>query len=68
VGVNGLLYRAGSVSDLARKVAALVDDSELRARLGSAPRTKVLSEYTIEGMVAGFREAVAYCVERRGRG
>ncbi len=35
-GVDGLLFELGSASDLADKMAALVEDAELRARLAGA--------------------------------
>lgn len=45
-GETGLLVDAGDVADLARQVRRLVDDTELRARLGQAARLRVEREFT----------------------
>lgn len=37
-GVDGFLYRAGDVDDLARRISALSDDRPLRERMGEAGR------------------------------
>jgi glycosyltransferase involved in cell wall biosynthesis len=44
-GVTGLLFDPGSAADLARKVDGLLDDRELRRRLGEAGRRRFEEHY-----------------------
>lgn len=45
-GRDGLLARPGDPSHLAGRLRTLIEDPDLRARMGSAGRTKVLAERT----------------------
>ncbi|HQE31685.1 MAG TPA: glycosyltransferase, partial [Propionibacteriaceae bacterium] len=40
-GVNGYLYKPGKLKELRKHVATLVDDADLRARLGAQARAGV---------------------------
>ena len=52
--VSGLLVDAGEASQLARALAALVQDGALRARLGEAAREYVRPRFGIDGYVASI--------------
>ena len=52
-GVNGLLVPAGDARALAEAMACLIDDRELRERLGRNARDSV-SEFTPDGVAARF--------------
>ncbi len=53
-GVNGLLVDAGNSTQLARALATLVNDSQLRSRLGSAAKAFVLPRFGVDGYVASI--------------
>jgi glycosyltransferase involved in cell wall biosynthesis len=46
-GVNGYLARPQDVEDLAAGIAFLLDDAELRQRMGAMSREKIIREYAI---------------------
>jgi glycosyltransferase involved in cell wall biosynthesis len=50
-GLNGLLVQPSDVDDLGRNMVRLAADKQLRTRIGSAGRERVLSEYTTERMI-----------------
>jgi glycogen synthase len=50
-GLNGLLFEPGEVGDLARNMARLASDKELRTQLGPAGRQRVVCEYTTDRMI-----------------
>jgi glycosyltransferase involved in cell wall biosynthesis len=52
--VSGLLVDAGDASQLARALAALVQDGALRARLGTAARAYVRPRFGVDGYVASI--------------
>jgi glycosyltransferase involved in cell wall biosynthesis len=54
----GILIPPGNVTALAQAMRRLIDDEELRHRLGEAARRRVLAEYTIERMTE--RTVVVY--------
>jgi glycosyltransferase involved in cell wall biosynthesis len=43
---EGILFRPEDADDLARKLRRLIDDSDLRSKLGNAARTKIESGHT----------------------
>ena len=53
-GVNGLLVDAGNSTQLARALATLVNDRQLRSRLGSAAKAFVLPRFGVDGYVASI--------------
>ncbi len=57
-GQTGLVVPAGRRAALARAIARLLADDELRVRLGEAAR-RAVSAYTYEAMAAGFDRALA---------
>ncbi|MCI0730668.1 MAG: glycosyltransferase family 4 protein [Chloroflexi bacterium] len=71
-GENGLLFTPGDPEDLARKIARLVEDPELRSKLAYAGRQTVRERFTLTKMmdeIESFLQEVA-CVsteEKAGR-
>jgi glycosyltransferase involved in cell wall biosynthesis len=53
-GVTGVLADAGDRNQLARALVTLVNDSQLRARLGAAAKAFVLPRFGIDGYVASI--------------
>lgn len=62
-GVTGFLTRPGDSEDLARALGRLLDDPELRRRMGRAGRERVQAHFSLEPMVAHlarlYRQAAA---------
>lgn len=56
---NGLIVPAGDARALAEAIARLLDDAELRRRLGEQGRRDVAA-HSYEAMVAGFARALDY--------
>lgn len=54
-GEDGLLIEHRSAADLARKLGRLIDDAELRTRLGQNGRRKVEQRYTWDTIAEKFR-------------
>jgi glycosyltransferase involved in cell wall biosynthesis len=53
-GVTGLTVPAGDAKALADALRTLVEDGPLRARMGAAARERVLRDFTVERMCAGY--------------
>ena len=51
-GATGLLFEPGNVEDLCRKLQRLLDDSDLRDRLGRAGRERFEEHYTWDSILA----------------
>lgn len=64
---DALLVPRGSPEAIAAAVGRLLDEPGLAERLVRAGRARVLSAYTAERQVAGFREAVELARARAGR-
>jgi rhamnosyl/mannosyltransferase len=62
-GVSGLLAQPGDADDLARKLKLLLDDAELRNKLGEQARRHVREQFPVRRMLAGvddvYREVPA---------
>ena len=50
-GLTGLLFEPGDPADLARQIARLLDDPDLRRRMGLAGRKRFEEEFTWEGVI-----------------
>src|SRR5207244_12429728 len=50
-GVDGYLTDVGDVATLARRLAELAADPELRARMGESGRARVIERYAVERLV-----------------
>jgi glycosyltransferase involved in cell wall biosynthesis len=57
-GETGFLFERGDTGAAASNVASLLRDSRLRTRLGAAGRDRVLSEFSVDALVA--RHAALY--------
>lgn len=64
-GLTGLTVPPGDSAALARALNALLDDDELRARLGEAARRRVETEFTAPVMGRRMLDLYASLVERR---
>ncbi|MCI0432176.1 MAG: glycosyltransferase family 4 protein [Gemmatimonadetes bacterium] len=50
-GATGLLFEPGDDQDLARKIERLLDDADLRTRLGRAGRSRFEEHYAWEPII-----------------
>jgi glycosyltransferase involved in cell wall biosynthesis len=57
---GGILVRADDVPGIARRLEEVIDDAELRARLGRGARD-AMQRFGMERMVAGHLDALAEC-------
>ena len=64
-GVRGLSYRTEDPADLARAVARLMDDAELRDRLAAAGREWVIAERSWSANGPRWDAAYGYVLDRR---
>jgi glycosyltransferase involved in cell wall biosynthesis len=62
-GQNGLLYRDGDASDLARQTLRLLENPVERQAMAEQAARTVRDEYTLVSMVAGFEAAVSNLVK-----
>ena len=67
-GVTGLTVPPGDALALAAALNRLLDDDELRARLGGQAQARALREFTIPRMVAGTLEVYAEAARRHAAG
>jgi glycosyltransferase involved in cell wall biosynthesis len=61
-GANGLLVQAGSELQLAESLRVLMQNEDLRARLGRAARQTVLQRHTLEHQAAELAELYRRCL------
>jgi glycosyltransferase involved in cell wall biosynthesis len=66
-GENGLLVPPGSAGALSEALARLVDDSELRRRMGRNGRALVERELTVDVEVGRTQEVYDRVLRERGR-
>lgn len=57
-GENGLLFESGNVSLLAKKMRVLLDDGELRSRLGGSGYERVKSRFSEQKYLDLYRELI----------
>jgi glycosyltransferase involved in cell wall biosynthesis len=63
-GVNGFVIPEGDAQELAAKMRILVQDAELRARMGQASR-EIISTWTYEAGVPNALKAIEYACRRK---
>jgi glycosyltransferase involved in cell wall biosynthesis len=66
-GETGLLARADDPQDLARRLGELLRDGDLRARLATQGRARVLAESTLKGQAAQQAELLETVIARKPR-
>ncbi len=54
LGNAGIYIKPGSVNDLTSKISSLIENPELRKKLGSRGRKRVLKNYTIDNTVNSY--------------
>ncbi|PZU51800.1 MAG: TIGR03088 family PEP-CTERM/XrtA system glycosyltransferase [Thauera sp.] len=64
-GVNGRLFTPGDVAALSSHVQQYASDAALRNRHGSASRQKIEASFSIEAMVAAYRDTYLDMTGRR---
>jgi glycosyltransferase involved in cell wall biosynthesis len=57
-GVDGLLAKCGDVDDLREQLRTLIDNPDLRTRMGEAGRERVANEFQWEDKLKMFRERI----------
>jgi glycosyltransferase involved in cell wall biosynthesis len=57
-GIEGYLVPVGDDAALAERLRGLLDDPELRARMGAAGRERAEREFAIERTVAGYEALI----------
>ncbi|MCW3033140.1 MAG: putative Glycosyl transferase, group 1 [Solirubrobacterales bacterium] len=62
---SGILLERGDVEETAAAIAMLLEDPELRLRMGAAGRTRVLERFTPERYAANVADTYERAVERR---
>jgi len=67
-GVTGLLFPPGDVAALTEQLGRLLNDPDLRRRMGEAGRRQVDERFSAQAMVARIHEVYAQELGRRGRG
>jgi len=63
-GVTGLIAPPGDVAALAAALTRLLEDDQLRARLGAQAQARAVREFTVQRMVAGTLDVYAEAIER----
>jgi rhamnosyl/mannosyltransferase len=63
-GETGLTVAVGDQRELAAAIRRLLEDDELRVRLGQQAKRRATTQFTIPRMAAGYVEAYAEAIER----
>ena len=64
-GESGLTYRCGDVQDLTRAVSRLLDDAELRSRLGGAAHDAAIRQFNPSRVTAQMLDLYERCAGHR---
>jgi glycosyltransferase involved in cell wall biosynthesis len=66
--VTGLHIAAGDSSAIAKAIARLAANSELRSRLGAAGRDRVVAKFAMSSMAQGTLALYRKCLQNRAQG
>jgi glycosyltransferase involved in cell wall biosynthesis len=61
-GVDGLLAKCGDVDDLRQQLQRLIDEPDLRIRMGEAGRKRVVEEFQWEPKLRLFRDRIDHAI------
>ena len=64
-GINGFMVPKGDIAALANKLKLLLNDDQLRWRMGKAARETYETEAHINNMALGFKKAIEYAIINR---
>ena len=64
-GINGYLTPAGDEEASAQAILALLEDPELRRRMGQAGRERVVRQWSVEQMVSGYEQLIERLYRQR---
>jgi glycosyltransferase involved in cell wall biosynthesis len=67
-GETGYIVPVGDVAALVDRLAMLADDAQLRARLGTSGRARVMRHFTIEQTARGYEALLSGLVAQRDDG
>lgn len=63
-GVNGFVVDPYNIEDMAEKTKILIENPELRKKMGENAKRTIQEKFTLEKSAQGFLEAVKYVVEK----
>ena len=63
-GVNGFIVPSGDIPEMAEKLLLLLDNNEIRQRFSDAAKQEIIENGSIDGLCAGFRDALIYATGR----
>jgi len=64
-GVNGFVFKEGDASDLASKIALVIGDPDMCARMGEHSLRIIMNEINIHTVIRGYLKAFEYVTDRR---
>jgi glycosyltransferase involved in cell wall biosynthesis len=64
-GMAGLLVPASDPAAMASAISELLDDAPRRARIGSAARTRILTDFSLNRMIDGYEAALQEVIARQ---
>ena len=61
----GVLVPASDPAAMASAITELLDDAPRRARIGSAARTRILTDFSLSRMIDGYEAALQEVIARQ---
>jgi phosphatidylinositol alpha-1,6-mannosyltransferase len=62
-GVSGYLIQPGSISDIQHTLKRLIDDEDLRTRLGASALSRAIDSYSLERKRSEFDTILNHCID-----